>query len=203
MKKIHKLLVAVLVPFLVPTIVTSAEDEATIEEAMLQVYSGSRFDVIEATVAQCHLTLFLKDSEACAEGASIQSQRQFFDLRHFQAEYMVKYAKPINEMWRIRVKLTPIGEWSTRLEKLREEGERLHDSALAEYGPGHAAVIASSKTFREIHNIEEFHSLGSTEYCPMGEAIGPFARPTIQLQGTSINDTVSSFESLIRSCQKP
>ncbi len=192
-------IVAVLALTFIPQIAVSADHKDKIREALIQAYLGSRYDVIEASIDNCEVRFFVKDTEACSSGAQIQSHGYFYDLRHFDAEIWNEYAKPVDDMWRFRVELTPKGEWATQVESIRAEGKRRLEAARAEFGWGQTAVIEANSDFSKRYNIEEFFSLGSTGYCPNAEIIGPVGRH-IQLQGRDIKELAMSFEAVMQSC---
>ncbi|WP_037310232.1 hypothetical protein [Ruegeria halocynthiae] len=186
--------------FCAPSIALPSDTEADLETALEQVYSGSRYDIVEASVGQCEIRLFIKDSDACSGGAAIQSHSYFYDLRHFQAELLDDFAKLVDGTWRFRVELTPIGDWATQLENVNADGMKRLEAARAKHGKGRTAVIEANKSYATRYDIAKFNSLGSTGYCPSTEVIGPTGWQ-VQLQGKDVEKLARSFETIVQSCK--
>ncbi len=194
---LSKLLLASLL--VAPQGAISGAESSKIAEALKRAYVGSRYDIVEASVNQCRITVSVRDSDACDKGATIQSVRYFYDLRHHQARFLNKNAREIDGMWRFHILLSPVGEWEARTFDLKAKAKIRRQAAIEKYGRGKEAAIASSQEFLLNNSVTDFFSSGTTEYCPSGKVVGPFG-PTLLLQGPDVEELVEEFETLISDC---
>jgi hypothetical protein len=185
--------------FYLASIANADEIRSIISEAIERVYTDSRFDQISVSVEACEIRLFIKDNQACSDGAQIQSLEYYYDLTAHSAEYRDQYAKPKGNEWEFTIIMNPEGSWKKQKEKLRQQGKKYLNDARKKLGSGQAAVIAANKEASKNRNIEEFSSMGSTGYCPADTIYGPFAND-IRLQGADVSDLVHSFKSLMKAC---
>lgn len=173
--------------------------DAKVANALELSYAGSRFDQFEVSVEQCEIRMYRKDTTACENGTSLQAFSTYIDLRHHEAD-VSRFSRPAGDMRSIFVNWKPVGEWKTKAEQLKSDAEAHLRVARTRYGWGQTAAIAANESFSLPHDVDEFHSLGTTEYCPTGKSIKPFTRAH-RLVGPDAKELKLSVQALMNECR--
>ena len=173
--------------------------DAKVANALELSYAGSRFDQFEVSVEQCEIRMYRKDTKACENGSTLQAFSTYIDLRHHEAE-IGDISKSDGDTWSIFVNWKPVGEWETQTEEIKKEAEAHLQSARTKYGRGQAAAIAASENLSQSYDTSDFHSLGTTEYCPAGLSVGPFTR-AYKLVGRDAKELKQSIQALMNECR--
>lgn len=145
-----------------------SEAEAIIVEAAESSYRGSRFDTIEASVSGPVLKVYLHDSDACSDGASIQSIESVVDL----SVYAERTASTRSVDYRNEpLTFVTFTEWHDLNRKLLVIKSTILTRARAEVGWGTKAALLASERFLQEHPLETLSSYEIVGYCPSGSSV--------------------------------
>jgi hypothetical protein len=145
------------------------EAKTIIVEAVNSRYRGGRFNTIEVSFSGPVLRVYIHDSDACSDGASIQSIESVVDLSVFTEKKAVTNSLRYRDEPVIFVRFT---EWRDRNRALSAKHSANITEARAEVGWGQEAAILATERFLQEHPFETLSSYEIIGYCPSGSGIG-------------------------------